>query len=225
MFPKAIVNEAIAKAIDLISICDHNSAENVTAVMNASQKMNVTVLPGIEVTSREEVHVSGLFAHPEDASDMQHLVYSHLEGENDETIFGPQVVVDKDGTVKGYNSKLLIGATTLSLERIVQAIHERCGLAIASHINREGFGIIGQLGFVPAELELDALEISSQMTLNDAQSTFREYSGFPFLRSSDAHRLNEIGSGMTSLMMEAASFAELKKALKDEQGCYVCYEQ
>jgi len=225
MSPKAIVNEAVSKGIELIAICDHNSAENVTAVMEASHQTSVTVLPGIEVTSKEEVHISGLFNHPDDASSMQLLVYNHLDGKNDETAFGLQVVVDKDGTVMDYNDKLLIGATNLSLENIVQAIHDRRGLAIASHIDREGFGILGQLGFIPADLELDALEVSSKVTLNETQTIFKEYRNYPFLRSSDAHRLSEIGRGRTPLMMAAVSFEELKMVLKGEQGRTICYEE
>jgi hypothetical protein len=134
------------------------------------------------------------------------------------------VVVDRDGTVLGFNKKLLIGATNLSLENIVRAIHTQNGIAIAAHIDREGFGILGQLGFIPAGLELDALEVSSRMSLRDARHTFQEYRHYPFLRSSDAHTLKDIGSGWTSLLMERVSFDELKMALKCEGGRRICYE-
>jgi len=225
MSPKAIVNEAVNKGIDLIAICDHNSIENVPAVLEASKESSVTVLPGMEVTSKEEVHIIGLFNHQEDASFMQKLVYDHLDGENDEIAFGLQVVVDQGGAVISYNKRLLIGATSLSLEMIVQAIHDRRGLAIAAHIDREGFGILGQLGFIPADIRLDALEISSKLTLIDAQTTYREYGDYSFLRSSDAHRLNEIGMGTTPIMMEVVSFKELKMALECKQGRSIYYEQ
>lgn len=224
MSPMGIVNKAVNKGIDMIVVCDHNSAENAAAVMEASRQTGLTVLPGIEITSKEEVHIVGIFGVPEDAARMQTLVYEHLEGENDEAAFGLQVVVEADGTVTGYNNRLLIGATDLSLEHIVRAIHSRNGLAIAAHIDREGFGILGQLGFIPPGLELDALEVSSKLSLKDATATFTEYGGYPFVRSSDAHVLDTIGSGSTPLMLEAASFDELKMALKGDQGRRVCYE-
>lgn len=223
MSPKGIVSEAVNKGIDMIAVCDHNSAENAAAVMEASQQTNLTVLPGMEITSKEEVHILGIFSTPDDATRMQVLVYEHLEGQNDAEIFGMQVVVEADGTVAGFCSKLLIGATDLSLEHVVQAIHAHNGLAVAAHIDREGFGILGQLGFIPPDLGLDALEVSSRISLKDAATAFAEYGDCPFVQSSDAHTLDAIGSRTTPLMLEAASFDDLKLALKGEQGHGVCF--
>ncbi|UCH63597.1 MAG: PHP domain-containing protein [Fidelibacterota bacterium] len=224
MSPKGIVSEAVNKGIDMIAVCDHNSAENVAAVIEASQQTKLTVLPGMEITSKEEVHIVGIFRIPEDTDHMQALVYGHLEGHNDTETFGLQVVVEADGTVTGYNERLLIGATDLSLEHVVQAIHDHNGLAIAAHIDREGFGILGQLGFIPPDLDLDALEVSSRTSLKDATATFTEYADYPFVQSSDAHLLDAIGSGITPLMLEAATFDELRMALKGDQGRGVHYE-
>ena len=225
MSPKRIVNEAVKKEIDLIAICDHNSTENVPAVVEASLDSDITVLPGIEITSREEVHVTGLFEYYEDLSALQSYIYHNLEGENDSSVFGVQMIVNKDGTEVGFNRRLLIGATNLSIESIVQAIHEKNGLAIAAHIDREGFGILGKLGFIPINLELDALEISPRMNLKDALTTFGEYKHFPFIHSSDAHRLNEIGAVTTSLNMETVSFKELQMTLKGHRGRHIRYEE
>ena len=218
MSPRGIVSAAVNKGIDMIAICDHNSTENVTAVMEASHLTNLVVLPGVEITSKEEVHIAGLFGHPDNAARIQSLIYEHLEGENDESAFGMQVVVEADGTVLGYNERLLIGATDLSLEEVVQAVHSRGGLAVAAHIDREGFGILGQLGFIPPDLSLDALEISTRMGLSDARSTYSGYSDYTLLQSSDAHVLDAVGRGRTALMVESASIEELKLAQKCERG-------
>ena len=224
MSPRGIVNEAVNKGVDMIVVCDHNSAENAAAVIEASRQTGLTVLPGIEITSKEEVHILGIFGIPEDAARMQTLVYEHLEGKNVASTFGMQVVVDADGTVTGYNDQLLIGATDLSLEHVVRTIHAHDGLAIAAHIDREGFGILGQLGFIPPDLNLDALEVTCKVDLKGARAAFPDYGLYPFLQSSDAHVLDAIGSGSTPLILEAASFDELKLALRGEQGRRVCYE-
>ncbi len=223
MSPRGIVKEALSKGIDMIAVCDHNSAENAAAVIEASRQTGLTVLPGIEITSKEEVHILGIFSTPDDATDMQTLIYEHLEGQNDAETFGLQVVVEADGIVAGYNDRLLIGATDLSLEHVVQAIRAHNGLAVAAHIDREGFGILGQLGFIPPDLDLNALEVSSRMSLKNATGAFAEYSSYPFVQSSDAHVLDAIGSGRTPLTMEVASFDELKLALKGDQERGVCY--
>jgi len=216
MSPRGVVKEAAGKGIDLIAICDHNSSENVEAFIKASQGKGVTVLPGMEVTSKEEVHIVALFDSIEDATELQALVHENLEGENDEKVFGMQVVVNSDGEVLGFNKKLLIGATTLSIEKIVDAIHSFNGLAIAAHIDREGFGIIGQLGFIPPGLELDALEISPRLSFEEAGVRFGEYHEYPLLCSSDAHYLDDIGKGTTTFLLEEASLKEIRMALKGE---------
>jgi len=113
--------------------------------------------------------------------------------------------------VVGTNNKLLIGATNLTLEKVVELIHQRSGLAIASHVDRERFSLIGQLGFIPESLELDAIEVSKP------EAVTKEY-GYPVICSSDAHFLGDIGKNSSCFMLEEASFEEIGKALHQEMG-------
>ena len=205
----AIVKRAGQVGLDMIGICDHNSAENVSAVMKAGVREGLAVIPGIEVTSREEVHILGLFRAERDLMHLQDMVYENLPGENDEQAFGPQLVVDEWDRVVGTNRKLLIGATTLTVEQIVEAIHRHRGLTIASHIDRERFSLIGQLGFIPKGLELDAVEVSRP------SSAKRDYD-YPMVTSSDAHFLEDIGKNPTCFVVEELSFDEIEKALHCE---------
>ena len=211
MLPTAIVKQAKALGLDMIAICDHNSAENVAAVAEAGRRESISVIPGMEITSREEVHVLGLFKTENELMDMQAVVHGSLPGENNEQAFGPQTVVDQWDRVVGVNRKLLIGATGLTLEEVVAAIHDFGGLAIASHIDRPGFGLIGQLGFVPEGLMLDAVEVSPRAAM-------RRWKDFPVVTSSDAHRLEDIGKSFTRFFVEEASMEEIAKALGGEDG-------
>ena len=86
-------------------------------------------------------------------------------GKNHENAFGMQVIANEHAEVLGFNEHLLSGATTLNLDSIVAAIHDLGGLAVASHVDREGFGLIGQLGFIPQGLPLDAIEVSRRTPL------------------------------------------------------------
>ncbi len=218
MSPQNIVVTANSKGIDMIAICDHNSGENIEAVMKASRAHDVKILPGMEVTSREEVHIVALFEDLPEALALQSVVYAHLHGENDEKAFGTQVVVNEFSEVLSFNQKLLIGATDLSVNEIVHTIHRLGGLAIAAHIDREGFGIIGQIGFIPEELPLDALEISAAMTIAEAKREFKAYSKYAFITSSDAHVLEQIGQSTTGLLLRDRHLNEIKKALRGEAG-------
>ena len=216
MSPKRILTSARKKGLDIIGICDHNSSENALAVMKAAQKMNIHVFPGMEVTSQEEVHVLALFDGIENALELQKLVYKNLPGENDEEAFGMQVVVNEKEEVEGFNNKLLIGATTIPLDEVIRLIHSFSGVAIASHIDRVSFSIIGQLGFIPDNLELDALEISPHISLEEARK--RYVYDYPLTCSSDAHFPDDIGKGFTSFLLEDITVAEIKMAFRNQEG-------
>jgi predicted metal-dependent phosphoesterase TrpH len=207
----AIVQQAKKMGLDMIGICDHNSAENVAAVAKAGLREGLSVIGGMEITSREEAHILGLFKDERDLMQMQEVVYENLPGENSEEAFGPQTVIDEWDRVVGANRRLLIGATTLTVEQVVEAIHERSGLAIASHVDRERFSLIGQLGFIPQGLSLDALEVSRPSTMQ------QEYD-YPVVTSSDAHFLEDIGRNCTYFTLEELSVSEIRKALRHEMG-------
>jgi 3',5'-nucleoside bisphosphate phosphatase len=216
MSPFNIVREACSRNLDIIGICDHNSAENVTALAEAARETHLTVFPGLEVTSREEVHLLALFDRIPPALRLQEIIFTHLEGDNDPEAFGMQVVVNAEGEVLGFNPRLLIGATSLSIGRLISEIHQQGGLVIASHVDREAFSLPGQLGFIPPDMSLDALEISPQMPLNEAENRFP--AGFPLVCFSDAHFPGEIGRTSTVFRMEAGSIQEVSLALRQQKG-------
>jgi predicted metal-dependent phosphoesterase TrpH len=216
MLPTVIVEQAKRQHLDIIGICDHNTAENVVAVKKAGEKIGLKVLGGIEMTSSEEVHILGIFDDDDAICKMQDIAHSNLAGENDEDAFGMQLVVDECDTPTELNDRLLIGATSLSIDEIVASIHNLGGLAIASHIDREAFSIIGQLGFVPENLPLDALEISPNCGPDEVEN-YRSY-GLSLVASSDAHFPADIGKVSTTFLLNAPSFLEIKMAFQGIDG-------
>lgn len=216
MSPLRIAQQASKIGLDLIAVCDHNSAENVPAVIKAGQKVELSVIPGMEITTSEEIHIVGLFPSPEAAMAAQEVVYDHLPGENNEDVFGIQVIANEEDEVVGINTRLLIGATGLSVEEVVDLIHKNGGLAIASHVDREGFSLIGQLGFVPDGLELDGLEISART--DPAGFDIPDTRAWPVITSSDAHKLSDMGTAVTSIFSAGTGFDEVELAIKGESG-------
>ena len=218
MSPQKIIAKVLEHKLHIIAITDHNSAENVHAVMKCAEGKKVVVLPGMEVCTREEVHILAIFETEELALELQSFVYDHLQGENNPDVFGLQVIANEFDEVEGYQNRLLIGATDVSTEHIVGAIHQLHGLAIASHIDRESYSVIGQLGFIPETLGFDALEISINTNDEEARKRFQEYSRYTFIRNSDAHYLDDIGKAMSEYLLEEPSFQEIMKALRNEDG-------
>jgi hypothetical protein len=221
MYPRAILQKAREEKLNIIGICDHNSSENVASVQKAAAGHPLTVFPGMEVSSREEVHTLALFDNISRLQHFQKLIYDNLPGENDENFFGCQAIVNESDEVEGLNQHLLIGATSLSLQEIIDHIHRLGGLAIASHIDRESFSVIGQLGFIDPTFAFDALEVTPRLGLAKARETFPDLGNYPFITSSDAHFLRDIGKTYTEMWMAEGSFQELRLALRGEAGRHI----
>jgi PHP family Zn ribbon phosphoesterase len=221
MYPRALIEKSITERLDVIAVCDHNASENVEYVLRLAKGRPITVLPGMEVSSLEEVHVLALFDDLRNLLKLQTIVYEHLPGKNREDIFGPQVIVNDRDEVEGMNERLLIGATDLPISNIVHEIHSLGGLAIASHINRPSYSILSQLGFIDPETPFDALEISAATGIKEARRQYPELSDHAFIKSSDAHAIRNIGRGFSTLILQTASINELKLAFQRREGRHI----
>ncbi len=218
MSPSLIIGRCVEKNINIVAITDHNSIENTNVTMAIGEKNGVTVFPSMEICSSEEVHILALFDSIKNAEKMQAIVYENLKGENDPDVFGYQVVANEDDDVVCQNDKLLIGATDLSINRIVEEVHLQEGIAVAAHIDKKAFSIVGQLGFIPPDLDLDAVEVSYRERPEIAIEKLLFGMKIPCITSSDAHFSGEIGRVTTKFLMEEPSISEMKMALKGIHG-------
>jgi PHP family Zn ribbon phosphoesterase len=216
MRPAAILQQAKEKGLDGIGICDHNSAQNVIAAQKAGMKQGIQVFGGMEICSSEEAHMLVFFEDAKTLFQMQEMVNENLSGQNDVKYFGEQLIVDENDNVIGSTEKLLIGSTDLSVNDIVDRVGELGGLVIASHIDRDSFSIVGQLGFIPDQLALDGVEVSWRCQ-SDQIDAYRDY-GFPLVKSSDAHFLEDIGKVRTRFLLESPSFSEMAMAFRGTDG-------
>lgn len=218
MLPELIVRQAQELGLKIIAVADHNSAENAAAVINAARGTGVTVLPGIEVQTREEVHVLTLFDTLEQVTSWQEQVYNSLPPlKNDESSFGEQLMLDADGEPTGYLDRLLLTSTSFSVEEVVQRVVGLNGLCIPAHVDRTAYSIISNLGFIPPELDVVGVEISSNIGPVEARRRFPQLARYSLVANGDAHRLEEMGR-RTTLKMAEATVAELSLALAGEGG-------
>ncbi|QTA79584.1 PHP domain-containing protein [Desulfonema limicola] len=215
MSPKNIVQKSCEKGLDIIAVCDHNSVENAGAVIKAGREHGICVFPGMEICSKEEVHILAVFNTLEQGLIMQEYVYAHLPGQNKPDYFGYQVIVDENDMVIGENPRLLIGATTLGLKDIVKKTKAIGGLSIAAHVDRKGFGLISQLGFIPPDLALDAVEVSWRISLKNAAKNIPGIGNLPCITSSDAHFPDDIGKASTRFIIDLPDIQEISFALQN----------
>ncbi|MBW2096175.1 MAG: PHP domain-containing protein [Deltaproteobacteria bacterium] len=218
MSPRRIVEKCRERGLDIIALCDHNSAENVEPAIRVGEALGIRVLPGMEINSKEEVHTLAIFGQTNQAFAMQDIVYGSLTGVNRPEFFGEQVRANEFDEVEGFNDRLLIGAVDLGLEEIVREIHRLGGLCIASHVDRPSYSLISQLGFVPPGVYLDAVEVSDPRWAGSEGRGILETLGLPVVTSSDAHFLKDIGRRVSVFFMETATVEELRLALLGKSG-------
>jgi PHP family Zn ribbon phosphoesterase len=219
MSPRAVVARARELGLDLIAVTDHNTTENAGAAIEAAAGTGLAVLPGVELTTSEEVHLLGLFETGADLGPFQAEVYRNLPDLPSKMKFvDDQVLVDAEDGVSGFCPRCLFGATRFSVQEAVGLIRGHGGLVMASHIDRDSFSLVSQLGFIPPGLDLDAVEVSPRMTAAEARTAFGPLGPLPIVRFSDAHKPEEIGAATTEFLVERPTLAELRLALAGAEG-------
>ncbi len=216
MIPPLIVQNAIARGINLIAITDHNASENIQAVMKAAEGSSLVVLPGMELQTEEEIHSLCLFDRLEQIQALQAIVDKTLPDiPNKIDYFGEQFIVDETGEFIRRKEILLINSTRLSYEDAYQTVTDLGGLFIPAHVDRQAFGLIYRLGFVPPEPHPIALEISRHISREDAVEKYPQLGSFPLIQSGDVHYLEDF-LGANRFWIEKPTIAEIKMAFKGE---------
>jgi len=219
MAPGPILETAKHKQLDMIAITDHNSGANVKAFWEAAQGTEIVGLSGMEVTTEEEAHVVTLFDNLEALMAWQALVYDALPSiKNNEDFFGVQVEVDARNNVVQIHDRFFAGTTSLSIDRVVNQVHALGGLCIPAHVDKPVFSVISQLGTIPPDLDVIAVEIFRATPLDRARQDFPDLNRYSLVRSSDAHYLRDIGTARTTYYIETPTIQELRKALLHIDG-------
>lgn len=192
MTPNNIVNMSYIKGLNIISVTDHNTTENLPALMEACSKMGIMAVPGIEVTSKEEVHVLCYFRELCDALKFGSLIYDSLPNiKNMPDIFGQQNIYNSLDVITGTLDKLLINASGYSLKElsIMAEIHH--GNMVPAHINKKSNSILGILGFIPYDLNISIMELFGGGVGKLPYDT-KTLQHIKILKNSDAHSLTDI---------------------------------
>lgn len=219
MTPANVVSASLASGLQVIAVTDHNSAGNVKPFMRVGEDNDLIVIPGMELQTREEVHLVCLFASLDAVSDFSDAIYSFLPARpNQPAFFGEQNYVDEFGDIVGSEPKLLINSVEINIDDAFAIIRENGGLCIPAHVDRPSYSILANLGFIPLNPAFDALEISSRVKPADLESQLIGLSGYRLIRSSDAHRICEIGLCRTVLEVEEYSVQGVLKAITRLEG-------
>ena len=204
MTPANICGMAHIKGLDAIAVTDHNTARNLPYVKEAADYYGLILLPGMEITTKEEVHLLGYFRDVDTAVEVGEIFSSHLPPmKNKPDFFGNQFVMNTDDEVMAVEERLLIGATDLDLAECTKIIREHGGAAVPAHINR-GHGLLVNLGLFPEEPDFPVVEVRPELPVNEKLIT-----GKKRLWSADAHHLGDILEAVSELEPDRFSLGGL----------------
>ncbi len=206
--PNNLVGMASLNGLDVIALTDHNSCRNCRAAMRAGERMGVIVVPGMELTTAEEIHVVCLFPTADAAEAFGLFVEERMmKIPNRPEIFGRQRLMDEDDRETGELPWLLSAASEIGFEEVPAAVRTYGGVCMPAHVDRHANGVLAILG----DLRADMGYVLGEVSRNAAKADYA--ARFPFLKffqDSDAHFLWDVAeAGPDNLLTgEIASAAE-----------------
>ncbi|MFA5329379.1 MAG: PHP domain-containing protein [Prolixibacteraceae bacterium] len=219
MSPARIVSLAAERGLDIIGVTDHNTTKQCKIVWELGRKLGLTVIPGCEATSREEVHCLCLFEDFDALAAFQEFLDRHLTIiPNNPEILGYQAVVDSDENVLEEIDNYLGATLDASIEEIERKVHEMSGIFIPAHVDRLRNSLFSNLGFIPPELKFEALQISKGADEKVVRERYKIKPEITLVKFSDSHYPDDLGKTYTLFEMKEPTFEEIRKALRGEKG-------
>ena len=215
MTPANLVGMAAVKGLEVIALTDHNSCRNCPAAMYHGKKYGVTVIPGMELTTAEEVHVICLFADLDAALAFDSYVYARLMPvPNREDIFGKQQIMNQNDEVAETAEYLLINAVSISFDDVFPLVESFGGIAYPAHVDKSSTSVISNLGFIPPDSTFTCAEF------HDFKNLHRLRKEHPYLETcsviccSDAHYLQDIHEPDYQIYSVSKNISDILNALR-----------
>ena len=212
MTPCNIAGMAKLKGLDIIAVTDHNTARNLPAVQAVCQAYGLLLLPGMEITTREEVHLLGYFPTVEAAVSFGEGLRPHLPNKkNKPAFFGNQRVMNGEDEQIAEEEALLIGAADLSLSALTARVLAAGGVPVPAHINRGAHGLLVNLGLMPTKPRFPAVEVWRDLPCDE-----NALAGRRVLHGSDAHYLGDINEREAAMRFPARDIRLLLAWMRGE---------
>lgn len=191
MTPANLAGMCTLAGLDVVALTDHNSCGNCAAFGRAAAKHGLLAIPGMELCTKEEVHVVCLFPELEQADAFSAHVRKLLPPIlNDREMFGPQVLMDSEDRVLGEETCLLAGAADIPLYSVHDLVKSFGGFSYPAHIDRQSNSLLSQMGFWDPDMKFPLAEVSR----NCPKDLFerRDLRGLRHISACDAHYLHQI---------------------------------
>lgn len=213
--PGNIVGMSMIKGLNLIALTDHNTCRNCPAFLEIAEAYGLIALPGMELTTSEEVHVVCLFSELKDAMAFDSYVYERiLPIQNKEAIFGKQQIMNCDDEEVGRIDRLLISATSISFDDVYDLVKSFNGIMIPAHIDKNANSLLAMLGFIPPDSQFTCVEVADMKNYHGLLKAHPYLENCRVISDSDAHYLPDINEPKLTLHVESTDRESILRALE-----------
>lgn len=215
MTPYNLVNMAALLELEIIALTDHNSTGNCRSAVAAGLEAGITVVPGMELCTSEEIHVVCLFPDCDRADSFWGEIRATLPPiKNKPEVFGNQLYMDSADGVLGSEDILLVTASGIGIDQVREVCARHGGICYPAHIDRSSFSILASLGVIEPELGFTCAEISKHGDVERLRAQHPALGGMRVMRSSDAHRLEDMTEAADTIDLPQNSAQALISYLK-----------
>ncbi len=206
MTPNNLTNMAKLLGLDAIALTDHNSSLNCAAAMAVGKEIGLTVIPGMELTTAEDIHAVCLFPTLEKALEWNGYVDAHrIKIRNRAEIYGRQVIMNENDEETGEVEHLLLPATEIGILHAYSLVKGFSGVCYPAHIDRDSLSILSVLGEIDAECGFKTVEVADISRLPELLRLHPIIGGMNVVTSSDAHYLENMRDAENTVEAEENS--------------------
>lgn len=204
MTPNNIVNMAYIKGLDIISVTDHNACKHAGVLKALADTIGILFIPGMEVQTREEVHMLCYFPTVTAIEAFDEALESYKSKiPNNSKVFGNQLILDANDVQIGEITNALILSVDLGIEELETMVLSFEGAIVPAHINKSSNSLLVNLGFIPSEMKICCIEIHEKSPINE-----KLLGNYKRLYNSDAHYLESIQEPIHTIdLIEKTSYA------------------
>lgn len=214
MTPNNLVNMAKLLGLDVIALTDHNTSLNCEAAMKVGDAVGVLVIPGMELTTAEDIHAVCLFPTLKKALAFSAYVdENRIKVKNKAQIYGRQVIMNEDDEEIGEIEHLLIPASYIGISEAYAKVKEFGGVCYPAHIDRDSLSILSVLGEIDPFCGFKTAELADIAKLDALKAQHPILNDMHIVTCSDAHYLENMKDAQNTLELPALTREAVLAAL------------
>lgn len=200
MTPNNLVNMAKLLGLDVIALTDHNTSLNCEAAIKVGEQVGLLVIPGMELTTAEDIHAVCLFPDLDKALAFSSYVDEHrIKVRNKAEIYGRQVIMNENDEEIGEIEHLLLPASFIGISEAYNKAREFGGICYPAHIDRDSLSILSVLGEIDPYCGFRTAELADITKMPELRKQHPILDCMNIITCSDAHYLENMRDAANTL--------------------------